>query len=281
VGIDNNRFTSNNVDLIELSVTPFGLTGPYSTWSSSPIIQLALGGYLYLTGSPDKEPLMLPGHQPDYLTGLNASNAIHIALWERERSGNGQFLEMSMVETLATLHQFTYEMYTFDDVLRSRNGNQWQKQGSFASYGISTIKCKDGYLCFGVSGEDQWERLCLMIGREDLLNDPNFNTRQKRAKQADHLDNVLIEWVGDRSRFEIFKESSEIWGIPTAPVLNLAEILEDAQFLHREIFQAPNMDIKTDAVFPTFPFKATGLEPEIGEVPKLGTYTKEFFKAMK
>ena len=86
IGIDKDRFTSINDRLLDISITPFGLEGPYSRWSSSPIIQLALGGYLYLTGSPGKEPLMLPGHQPDYLTGLNASNAVHIALWERERS---------------------------------------------------------------------------------------------------------------------------------------------------------------------------------------------------
>jgi CoA:oxalate CoA-transferase len=281
IGIDKDRFTSINDRLLDISITPFGLEGPYSRWSSSPIIQLALGGYLYLTGSPGKEPLMLPGHQPDYLTGLNASNAVHIALWERERSGKGQFLEMSMMETLATLHQFTYEMFTFDNVLRNRNGNQWQKQGSFASYGISTIKCKDGYLCIGVSGEDQWERLCLMIEREDLIKDPNFDTRQKRAAQADKLDAIVIDWVGDRSRFEIFKESSEVWGIPTAPVLNMAEILKDDQFLHKEIFEAPLMNMETGALFPTFPFKATELQPELGKVPELGTYTEEFFEAMK
>jgi len=120
-----------------------------------------------------------------------------------------------------------------------------------------------------------------MIEREDLIKDPNFDTRQKRAAQADKLDAIVIDWVGDRSRFEIFKESSEVWGIPTAPVLNVAEILEDEQFLHKEIFEAPLMHTETGALFPTFPFKATELQPELGKVPELGTYTEEFFEAMK
>ena len=108
--ISNNSFTDSNSSLIEISLTPFGLSGPYSKFTSTPIIQLALGGYLYLTGLPEKEPLMLPGHQPDYLTGLNGNGAVQIALWERDQTGNGQFVEIAMMETLATLHQFTMEM---------------------------------------------------------------------------------------------------------------------------------------------------------------------------
>ena len=147
------RFTSVNPDLIEVCVTAFGLTGPYSLWKSTPIVQLALGGFLYLTGYPSEEPLMLPGHQPDYLSGLNAHNAVQIALWERARTGKGQFLEISMMETLAGLHQFTFEMETFSGIVRNRNGLQWNKQGPFAMYGITTLPCDDGYVCFGISTE--------------------------------------------------------------------------------------------------------------------------------
>lgn len=279
--IEKTRFTKPNDRLIELSVTPFGLSGPYSEWSSSPIIQLALGGFLYLTGNPHEEPLMLPGHQPDYLTGLNGSNAVQIALWERDRSGKGQFLEISMLETLATLHQFTMEMETFEGVLRTRNGNQWQKKSSFASYGITTLPSSDGYVCFGISTEDQWDRLCAMIGHEELTTDPDFNSREKRASKADYLDKLLIEWIDNRTRKEIFMETSEIWELPTAPVLDISEVLKDPQFLHRNMFQSYGPPTSTGPLFPNFPFTSKDLKFFLGTVPNLGAHTEDFLEQLR
>jgi len=278
IGVEPSRFVDSNPGLIEISVTPFGLSGPYARWKSSPLVQLALGGYMYLTGERGKEPLMLPGRQPDYLTGLNASAAIHIALWERERSGSGQFLEMSMLETLATLHQFTMEMTTFEGVLRMRNGNQWQKESSFASYGITTLPCSDGYICFGISTEDQWERLCAMIGREDLIDDPNYDTRIKRADNSEYLDELLTEWIANRTRREIFVETSEIWGLPTAPILDMSEVVKDEQFIHRNIFHDQVLGKGQTVTFPKYPYIASEMKPKIGMAPRLGEHTEDVLR---
>ena len=278
IGVERSRFVDSNPGLIEISVTPFGLSGPYARWKSSPLVQLALGGYMYLTGERGKEPLMLPGRQPDYLTGLNASAAVHIALWERERSGSGQFLEMSMLETLATLHQFTMEMTTFEGVLRMRNGNQWQKESSFASYGITTLPCSDGYICFGISTEDQWERLCAMIGREDLIDDPNYDTRIKRADNSEYLDELLTEWISNRTRREIFVETSEIWGLPTAPILDMSEVVKDEQFIHRNIFHDQVLGKGQTVTFPKYPYIASEMKPRIGMAPRLGEHTEDVLR---
>ena len=278
IGVERSRFVDSNPGLIEISVTPFGLSGPYARWKSSPLVQLALGGYMYLTGERGKEPLMLPGRQPDYLTGLNASAAIHIALWERERSGSGQFLEMSMLETLATLHQFTMEMTTFEGVLRMRNGNQWQKESTFASYGITTLPCSDGYICFGISTEDQWERLCAMIGREDLIDDPNYDTRIKRADNSEYLDELLTEWIANRTRREIFVETSEIWGLPTAPILDMSEVVKDEQFIYRNIFHDQVFGKGQTVTFPKYPYIASEMKPRIGMAPGLGEHTEDVLR---
>ena len=105
------KFLEDKPQLIELCITPFGLSGPYSSYKSTPLIQLALGGILNLIGNPGQEPLMLPGHQPDYLTGINGSNSIQMALWDRDFFGeSGKFLELTMLETLANLHQAPLDM---------------------------------------------------------------------------------------------------------------------------------------------------------------------------
>ena len=273
--ISNNSFTDSNSSLIEISLTPFGLSGPYSKFTSTPIIQLALGGYLYLTGLPEKEPLMLPGHQPDYLTGLNGNGAVQIALWERDQTGKGQFVEIAMMETLATLHQFTMEMETYDGYVRNRNGNLWQRESAFSNYGITTIECSDGHLCFGISTEDQWERLCVMIGKSEFLEDPQYATRAKRRNNATYLDSLLKEWVGARTREEVMVEASEIWGLPTAPVLGVSEVLEDPQFRHRGLFVEIEHPVTGKTTFPSFSFKTQDMIPVLNRAPLLGEHNKE------
>ena len=275
IGLTTDRFTSLQSELIEICATPFGLTGPYSRWKSTPIVQLALGGYLYLTGNSSEEPLMLPGHQPDYLTGLNAHNAVQIALWERARSGRGQFLEMSMMENLGVLHQFTFEMETYSGVVRNRNGLQWNKVGPFASYGITTLPCDDGYVAFGASTEDQWERLCAMLGREDLLDDPEFDTRLKRSQKSDTLDSLITDWMKGKTRQEVFLESSEKWFLPVAPVLNLNEVLRDPQFVQRNLFKPLSHPEAGEALYPTFPFAMSEIKPTVARAPLLGEHTSE------
>jgi CoA:oxalate CoA-transferase len=274
-GISADTFTCLNPQLIEINITPFGLSGPYSDFTSTPIVQLALGGYLYLTGFPNKEPLMLPGHQPDYLAGLNANGGIQIALYERDHTGIGQFVEIAVMETLATLHQFTMEMETYDGYIRTRNGNLWQKEGLFANYGITTVPCLDGHVSFGVSTEDQWERLCLMIGKQEFIEYPEDWTREKRREKAEYLDSLLTEWASSRTRNEVMIEASEGWSLPTAPVLGISEVLEDPQFQYRGFFQdIDHPDIGT-ARFPTFPFKTTNMAPSLTRAPILGEHTKE------
>ncbi|MDP6452800.1 MAG: CoA transferase, partial [SAR202 cluster bacterium] len=226
-------------------------------------------------GNTLEEPLMLPGHQPDYLTGLNAHNAVEIALWERSRSGRGQFLEIAMMENLGALHQFTFEMETYSGVVRNRNGLQWNKVGPFASYGITTVPCDDGYVAFGVSAEDQWERLCRMLGREDLLSDPRYDTRMKRSQHADTLDGLIIDWMKGKTRQEVFLESSEEWFIPTAPVLNLYEVLKDPQFVQRDLFQQLGHPVAGEAQYPTFPFLMSEIKPMVTRAPLLGEHTSD------
>ena len=273
--LSNHTFTDSNPSLIELNLTPFGLSGPYSKFTSTPIIQLALGGYLYLTGLPEMEPLMLPGHQPDYLAGLNANGAVQIALWERDQTGKGQFVEITMMETLATLHQFTMEMETYEGYVRNRNGNLWQRESAFSNYGITTIECTDGHICFGISTEDQWERLCVMIGKSEFLEDPEYATRADRRKNASYLDSLLKEWVGNRTRKDVMIEASETWGLPTAPVLGISEVLEDPQFRHRGLFTEIEHPITGTATFPTFSFKSQNMSPILRRAPLLGEHNEE------
>ncbi len=122
LGIDSDTLQSLNRRLVNLSMTPFGLSGPYADWQSSPLVSLALGGYLYLSGEEDREPLMLPGYQAQRLTAMKGYSGIMLALRARESSGSGQQVEVSEMEALAALHQFTFVSHEYDGIIRKRAG---------------------------------------------------------------------------------------------------------------------------------------------------------------
>ena len=226
-----------NGSLINLSVTPFGLDGPYSEWISTPLVSLALGGYLYLSGNESREPLMLPGYQSHYLAALHGYAGILLALKARDETGDGQPVEVSEMESLASLHQFTTVLHTYDGVVRRRAGHRLAAGTSVAGYPITTLPCKDGYITFSASAPQQWELLCSMIGREDLLDDPILSTIPRPKEAADKIDDILRVWVRDKTRHEIVQLAAGTWSVPVSPVLDIREAMNDPQYTHRRLFE--------------------------------------------
>ena len=275
--LDVNYFVGNHRDLIEINLTPFGLSGPYARWKSTPLVQLALGGYLTLTGFSDREPLMLPGYQPDYLTGMNAYNAVQIALLERDTTGFGQFIEMSMLETLANLHQYPLHM---GNGLRIRNGN---KPARFCGLedllcGLTTVPAGDGYVTFAAGSEEVWSLLCVMIeedGTKDKVQSDGFKGTAEHCEEADR---ALVDWMRERTKLQVFHEANEGWSIPVAPILTLEEVLSDPQYVHRGLFQNTAHPTLKNLTFPKISFtSSSGIGP-VSRPPTLGEHTEDYIQ---
>ena len=264
--------------IIEVSLSPFGSSGPYADWRSSPLVSLALGGFLYLSGDEDREPLMIPGYQSEYLAGLHAYAGALMALCDRDRTGAGRSVEVSEIETLAALHQFTTVMHTYGGLVRRRHGARWENQGGYGRYPITVLPCKDGYVSYAVSTEGQWDLLFPMVGRPELLQDPRFLTFIERRENADDIDAILIDWMKDKTRQEIFQFAAGTWSEPAAPLLELDEVLADPQLAHRRFFaQIAHPDAGT-LTYPTAPFKMSLTPPTFRRAPKLGEHTDEVLR---
>ncbi|PZC41880.1 MAG: Crotonobetainyl-CoA:carnitine CoA-transferase CaiB [Chloroflexi bacterium] len=273
--LNSEMFLEDNPQLIELCITPFGLYGPYSNYKSSPLIQLALGGILNLVGYPEQEPLMLPGNQPDYLTGINGSNSIQIALWDKDFFGeSGKFLELTMMETLANLHQAPLDM---GGVIRQRSGHRQSPLSSNGfPPGICTVSAKDGYMTFGGGSPVIWEQLCLMLGRLDLLEDGSFDNVFENPESGLIVDQIMESWMAEKTREEVFEEASSIWMLPVSPVKKINEILEDKQYASRHAFQKITHPVAGEATYPSPTFTANGEKLEVSRSPMLGEHTKEY-----
>ncbi len=266
---------SLNPHLIDMSLTPFGTSGPYSGWNTTPLVSLALGGFLYLSGDEDREPLAIPGRQPEYLAGLHAYGGLMIALLERQRTGRGKRVSVSEIETLAALHQFTTVMYTYGGVVRSRHGARWENKGNYGRYPITILPCKDGYVSYAVSTEGQWDLLFPMVGQPELLEDPRFITFVERREHADDIDAILIDWMKDKTRREVFEFAAGDWSEPASPLLYLSETLNDEQLAHRNFFTQVQHPDAGELTYPTVPFHMSVTQPEFRPAPRLGEHTHQ------
>ena len=273
IGID--AALADRPRLIDLSLTPFGTGGPYSSWRTTPLVSLALGGFLYLSGDEGREPLMIPGFQSEYMAGLHGYAGVMIALWKRASSGAGGRVEVSEIESLAALHQFTTVMHTYSGLVRSRHGARWENKGAYGRYPITVLPCKDGYVAFAVSTEGQWELLFPMVGRSELLDEPRFETFLERREHADEIDSILIEWMKDKTRAEVFEYAAGTWSEPASPLLDIGEVLEDRQLAHRGLFAEVAHPDAGLLKYPTAPFKMSVSQPRFRRAPRLGEHTLE------
>ena len=271
---------SLNPRLVDLSMTPFGSKGPYAKWTSTPLVSLALGGFLYLSGDEDREPLAIPGRQPEYLAGLHGYGGLMMALLERQRTGRGKRVSVSEIETLAALHQFTTVMYTYGGVVRSRHGARWENKGNYGRYPITILPCKDGYVSFAVSTEGQWDLLFPMVGRPELLEDPRFTTFVERRDHADDIDAILIDWMKDKTRREVFEFAAGGWSEPASPLLYLSETLDDEQLERRQFFTQVEHPDAGALTYPTVPFRMSLTQPEFRAAPRLGEHTDDVVGAV-
>ena len=266
-----------NPRLVMVSLTDFGSSGPYRDWQATPLVNLALGGFLYLSGDEDREPLALPGHQPDYLAALHGYMGALMALWARDDTGEGQHVEVATMEVLAALHQFTTVMYTYSGLIRSRHGARWENKGVYGRYPITVLPCKDGYVSFAVSTEPQWEQLCVMIERSDLLDDPRYATYPERRALAEELDEILIDWLKDKTRDEVFHLAAGTWSVPVAPVSDLSEIISDPQFRERGLWTTLDHPDAGSLIYPTLPYNMSESPPVFESAPTLGQHNREVY----
>ena len=279
MGLD--AILSANPRLIDLSLTPFGTTGPYSDWRTTPLVSLALGGFLYLSGDEDREPLMIPGYQSEYLAGLHAYSGLLIALWNRDLTGSGPAVEVSEIESLAALHQFTTVMHTYSGHVRSRHGARWENKGAYGRYPITLLPCKDGYMSYAVSTEGQWELLFPMVGRSELLNAPRFATFVERRQHADEIDSILIDWMKNKTRQEVFTLAAGSWSEPASPLLELGEVLADPQLRHRHLFTEIDHSEAGPLTYPTVPFRMSRTQPRFRRAPRFSEHTEGVLKSNK
>lgn len=264
--------TEKNPRIIVTAISDFGSGGAYEDYAGSSIVGLAMSGYMYLSGERDREPLMIPGEQPEYHAGLYAYIATMAALWSRTTTGKGCQIEIAMQEAVASLSQFTIVQYTYSGSIRTRHGNLWEN-----SHPLTIWPCQDGHIGVCAAGQDAWERLCQMMDKPELIMDPRFAGPAERHANARELDSIVSDWLTTRTRQEVFHLAEGEWRVPMGPLYELDEVLADPQLKERGFWVKVPADNHPELLQPGLPFVMSDATWEATPAPTPGAHNEEVF----
>lgn len=271
-GLNLSDYARRHPEKVVVSITPFGLTGPYSHFEGTVGVALAMGGYMHIMGDPDREPLSMPGWYPDYQAGAYAGVGILAAWLGRDTHPAGSILDVSTMEVICSLHQYTTVQYTHGGVVRKRRGNRFD-----GLYPVTMLPCKDGWLGMCINNVGFWERFCLMVGRPELVDDPRLQSPSQRYLYADEVDELIGPALRERSAAELFAEGQEVWRLPVGSVMGISELLGDRHLEERGFWQEVEHPEAGSLRYPSAPFLLDGSRFAERRAPLLGEHNQEVY----
>ena len=221
-----------NPRLILTSITPFGQTGPYAAYLGPDIVAFALAGVMSFNGPPDRAPLVGPCEQGYQMASAHAAYATLAALYRRLESDEGQWIDVSVQETLISKpHPQILARYDFFGEIQQRQGSQTTGGVPAAIY-----PCQDGYVSYAIfNSRDHWRAFRRMIGEPAALQDEIWDDQPYRYANRDVVEIFILEFTAPRTRAELV-ELGQAHHIATAPLNRLADYAADPQPLARGFF---------------------------------------------
>lgn len=271
MGVDYETLKRVNPRIILTSVSAFGLNGPYASRLGMDGVAQAMSGAMSCSGFPGNPPTKSHVSWVDYATATHAALATVSALRHRDRTGEGQLIDISLFDVAVncvTLQGMAGE-YQAAGLLRPQMGN-----GSAAGYS-DCVRAKDGWVMFITHGTI-WRRFLKVIGMETLSSDPRFQA-DTRAKHHEELSRIVSPWFADRTADEIVQRM-EVIGVPCGRVNNIAEMMADPQVMARdmliEVEHVPGEKVAAGGV--VLKFSETPGRVQRG-APLLGQHNEEIY----
>ena len=258
-----------NPSLVVTSITPFGQTGPYRDLEATDIVTCALSGLMYHSGDSDREPLRSVLDQSLYVAGANAAAATLAALFHRLSSGQGQHVDVSVVECLASHLVQAVPYYSYMGAIKGRR----PIQGSGFE---ELMPAHDGYVVPSVQGSQPWSVVADLIGGEELKAE-RFATGSGRIEHSEELKQLLIEQLANWDRKQLFQASGErrlVFGMAQ----DASDLLECPHLRERGFFVDVDHPVAGRAEYPGAGAKLSELDFDISRhAPLLGQHNAEIY----
>jgi CoA:oxalate CoA-transferase len=271
LGLGPDAFLQVNPRLIYASASGFGRTGPYADKLALDLTIQAMSGLMSTTGEKGGRPLKAGVPVADFMSGAHLYGAIVTALYERERTGRGRVLEVSMLESLfATLLPAAGHVYASNTVPQ-RTGNR-HVADSYVPF--DTFETADGWMAIVCATDEHWANLTEAMGRPDLRDSEELRRLPGRVARIDEVTAAVADWTATRTRNEISALCDQ-YHVPAAPLRDLMEVLADPH-LHARGFLTDHVTDAVPVALPNSPMRYEGsaLRP-LTSAPSLGQHTDE------
>ncbi|MGE0821415.1 MAG: CaiB/BaiF CoA transferase family protein [Candidatus Binatia bacterium] len=261
-----------NPRVVMCSISALGQTGPLANVPGYDYIGQAYAGVTYMIGDPNGPPSFPMLGLGDVSTGVHAYAAIASALLYRERTGKGQYLDITLLDSYFHCHELNVQLYS-----GTKGAVQPRRSGShhYAVSPAGLYKGKTGYL-FILCLEHQWATLCRAIGRPELIDDPRFATNVKRVEHQSEVIEVIEIWItaqkNDDEAVRILQEGR----VPVAPVLSIAEAVNHPHLRERRTVRRVTDRVLGEIDIPGMPLRFSEFPEELPlQAASLGEHNEE------
>jgi formyl-CoA transferase len=232
-GLDYDTLKKDNPGLIYCSVTGFGQDGPYAPRPGYDFIFQGMGGLMSITGERDGQPGAGPQKVgiaiTDVLTGMYASVGILAAITHRERTGQGQYIDAALLDTIVAFNANQITSYFSSGKIPQRWGNAHAQVVPYEVFPTS-----DGHLILAVGNDSQFASFCQVAGAPELAQEARFKTMSQRIVHRGELIPLIAELMRTRTKGE-WIAALEAANVPCGPINNMKEVFEDPQVQHRKL----------------------------------------------
>jgi CoA:oxalate CoA-transferase len=267
LGLGYEELCKINPKIIYAAMSGFGHSGPDKSKPAYDILVQAMGGVMSITGWPGSAPTRVGVSMGDISASLFGAIGVVTALFQREKTGVGQKVDVAMLDCQAAMLENALARYQVENVVPQPLGSRHPSITPFQAY-----KAADGYLIIAAGNDALWKKLCGAIGREHLVSDSRFDTNLKRTQSVEAIELELNSVLSLKTTAE-WMEIMNVAGVPCSPVNDMDAVLKHPQLLARNMF----VDVR-DPAFPGMkvpgnPIKMSSLPeetyrekaPEIGE----------------
>jgi crotonobetainyl-CoA:carnitine CoA-transferase CaiB-like acyl-CoA transferase len=271
IGVGYQGLKEVNPGIIYTMISGFGrMPGLESEYAQRPafdIVAEAMSGVMDLIGFEDRPPTFTLYGLADIYSGMVAAFGIMQALFMRERTGEGQLVDVSLLDNMLALNERMVALY-------SVGGNPPQRGKLEHLWPRGAYKCSDGYVALNVPDDGIWARLANTVGRPDLVEDPRSATGTARAANADFLQPILEEWMADKTRAEVV-DAFNAAGMPTGPVYTAEDVFSDDHFRIRGMLaEVDDPEVGPYTFARSVPHLSAAREIPLNAAPALGADTR-------
>lgn len=274
-GLGYETLSEVNPELIYAHGSGFGEDGPKSDRLAMDLIVQAESGVMDVTGNPEDPPTKTGIAPGDFLGGIHLAAGVMAALYQRERTGEGQFVEASMQDAVYPSLMSQLANHYDDSETPPRTGN---RHSSLAKAPYNAYEAEDGYVAILCTSDEHWETLCGAIDREDLAEDERFASNVGRVEHMETIDDAIEEWTREHTREEIGSVLSAA-GVPCGSVQSVEEVIHDPHLEEREMVVEIDHPTEGEIRVPGSPIRLSESKaPDIDPSPTKGEDNVEVYR---